>query len=230
MNKEEIKVLIACEESQAVTSEFIKLGFKNTFSCDILPTSGKYIENHLQKDVTEVLKEHWDLIIAFPPCFSGDTLVLTKDGYKEISKIKIGEFVLTHKGRWRKVTNIMNHYENTRLRVRITGSNDIITTENHPFFSKTRSWKCKRINGKLKNIKIETDSSWTEAGNLRKGNLVGSVLPPIENSHLDISNEHLWLMGLYLADGHLRIRRNKFESVFFSIGKHQLKKFKLKIN
>ena len=61
------KILIACEESQYVTIEFRKLGIQ-AFSCDILPCSGGHPEWHLQKDVTEVLKEHWDMIIAFPPC------------------------------------------------------------------------------------------------------------------------------------------------------------------
>jgi hypothetical protein len=61
------KILIACEESQAVTKEFRKLGFE-AFSCDLLPCSGGHPEWHLQKDVSELLKEQWDLIIAFPPC------------------------------------------------------------------------------------------------------------------------------------------------------------------
>ena len=38
------------------------------YSCDILPCSGGHPEWHLQKDVTEVLKENWDMVIAFPPC------------------------------------------------------------------------------------------------------------------------------------------------------------------
>lgn len=61
------KILIACEESQAVCVEFRKLGFKS-YSCDILPCSGGHPEWHLQQDVTELLKQKWDLIIAFPPC------------------------------------------------------------------------------------------------------------------------------------------------------------------
>jgi hypothetical protein len=62
-----MKILIACEESQAVTKEFRKLGH-DAFSCDILPCSGGHPEWHLQNDVTELLKEKWDMIIAFPPC------------------------------------------------------------------------------------------------------------------------------------------------------------------
>ena len=61
------KVLIACEESQTVTKEFRALGHE-TFSCDILECSGGHPEWHLQQDVTELLKQKWDMIIAFPPC------------------------------------------------------------------------------------------------------------------------------------------------------------------
>jgi len=61
------RVLIACEESQAVCKEFRKLGHE-VFSCDILPCSGGHPEWHIQGDVTDILKQYWDLIIAFPPC------------------------------------------------------------------------------------------------------------------------------------------------------------------
>jgi site-specific DNA-cytosine methylase len=62
-----MKILVACEESQAVTIEFRKLGHE-AYSCDIEPCSGGHPEWHLQQDVTELLKEKWDMIIAFPPC------------------------------------------------------------------------------------------------------------------------------------------------------------------
>ena len=62
-----MKILIACEESQAVTKEFRKLGHE-AYSCDILECSGGHPEWHLQQDVSELLKEKWDMIVAFPPC------------------------------------------------------------------------------------------------------------------------------------------------------------------
>lgn len=61
------KVLVACEESQAVTCAFRKLGHQ-AYSCDVVPCSGGHPEWHLQCDVTELLGKHWDLILAFPPC------------------------------------------------------------------------------------------------------------------------------------------------------------------
>lgn len=85
-----MNILVACEESQAVTIELRKLGH-NAFSCDILPCSGGHPEWHIQGDVLKILNpyelpfggeviefrtmdganyviEKWDFIIAFPPC------------------------------------------------------------------------------------------------------------------------------------------------------------------
>jgi hypothetical protein len=62
-----VKILVACEESQAVTIEMRRLGHE-AFSCDIEPCSGGHPEWHLQEDVTPLLKQRWNMIIAFPPC------------------------------------------------------------------------------------------------------------------------------------------------------------------
>ena len=62
-----MKILVSCEESQAVTKEFRRLGHE-AYSCDIAPCSGGHPEWHLQHDVLPLLKEKWDMIIAFPPC------------------------------------------------------------------------------------------------------------------------------------------------------------------
>ncbi len=62
-----MKVLIACEESQAVYIEFRKKGHE-AYSCDILPCSGGHPEWHIQGDVLEQLNNGWDIMIAFPPC------------------------------------------------------------------------------------------------------------------------------------------------------------------
>lgn len=78
-----MKVLVACEESQAVTIELRKLGHE-AYSCDIIECSGGHPEWHIQQDVLPLLNgncgfktcdgtEHnidgkWDMIIAHPPC------------------------------------------------------------------------------------------------------------------------------------------------------------------
>lgn len=62
-----MRILVACEESQAVTIELRRLGHE-AYSCDIIPCSGGHPEWHLQQDVIPLLQEDWDMIIAFPPC------------------------------------------------------------------------------------------------------------------------------------------------------------------
>ena len=91
-----MKVLVACEESQAVTIELRKLGHE-AYSCDIIECSGGHPEWHITQDVLQILNpgmqleglsheyygikpfetadgvKHfvpgkWDMILAFPPC------------------------------------------------------------------------------------------------------------------------------------------------------------------
>ena len=79
-----MKILVACEESQAVTIELRKLGHE-AYSCDIIDQSGGHPEWHIKDDVLKYINgdqaifwtmdnvghitpTKWDMIIAFPPC------------------------------------------------------------------------------------------------------------------------------------------------------------------
>lgn len=61
------RVLVACEESQAVTIALRNVGVE-AYSADVKQCSGLHIEWHLQQDVLPLLEEDWAMIIAFPPC------------------------------------------------------------------------------------------------------------------------------------------------------------------
>lgn len=65
--EKQMRILVACEESQAVTIELRRLGHE-AYSCDLEPCSGGHPEWHLQVDALELLKMRWDMILAFPPC------------------------------------------------------------------------------------------------------------------------------------------------------------------
>lgn len=82
-----MKVLVACEESQAVCKAFRKRGHE-AYSCDIQECSGGHPEWHIKGDVLPIINgyktptdifitqdgfahyvpKRWDLIIAHPPC------------------------------------------------------------------------------------------------------------------------------------------------------------------
>lgn len=88
-----MKILVACEESQAVTIELRRLGHE-AYSCDVLPCSGGHPEWHLQQDVRPLLQEKWDMIIAFPPCTylsnAGACRLYPKKGVLDLERYRKG--------------------------------------------------------------------------------------------------------------------------------------------
>jgi len=60
-----MRVLVACEFSGIVRDAFIRRGH-DAMSCDLLPT--ELVGPHYQGDVTDILEDGWDLMIAHPPC------------------------------------------------------------------------------------------------------------------------------------------------------------------
>lgn len=97
-----MKILVACEESQAVTIQLRLLGHE-AYSCDIQECSGGHTEWHIHGDVLPLINgncafvtmdgishridSRWDLLIAFPPCtyltFAGNRHYSSGDGFKK---------------------------------------------------------------------------------------------------------------------------------------------------
>ena len=104
-----MKILVACEESQAVTIELRRLGHE-AYSCDIIECSGGHPEWHIKGDVLPLLngdfefntmdgERHsiagrWDMIIAFPPCTylsnAGACRLYPKKGQLDMERYKKG--------------------------------------------------------------------------------------------------------------------------------------------
>ena len=104
-----MKILVACEESQAVTIELRRLGHE-AYSCDIQECSGGHPEWHIKGDVLPLLngdcafntmdgENHylsgrWDMIIAFPPCTylsnAGACRLYPKKGQLDMERYKKG--------------------------------------------------------------------------------------------------------------------------------------------
>ena len=81
-----MKILVACEESQAVTIELLKLGHE-AYACDIQECSGGHPERH-------TISGRWDMIIAFPPCTylsnAGACRLYPKKGQLDVERYKKG--------------------------------------------------------------------------------------------------------------------------------------------
>lgn len=124
-------------------------GYDVVAANDIDPQMARiYQENHHPKQfflcpVKELLNRddlpEVDVLDGSPPCFVAGTQVLTKEGYKSIEDIKIGDYVWTHKGRFKRVYNTMNKQSDDVYAVNIQGSLPILVTGNHPFYAREMS-------------------------------------------------------------------------------------------
>jgi len=117
------------------------------------------------------------------PCFAKGTYILTEKGYIPIEDVSVGDKVLTHKGRWRKVTATM-HRDGARLwDVNGFGILPTRTTAEHPYYvtKPDQPMEFKKVE--------QLDDSWYST----------MVLPDAESD--GYSKEMWWIIGRYLADG-----------------------------
>lgn len=98
-----------------------------------------------------------DLILSGTPCFVAGTKVITNDGYKNIEEIKIGDFVLTHKNRYRKVLKVGSKLAKVN-ELYIDNVEMTIVTSNHPYYVKED---------------IYSNPTWKKVSELKTGNLIG---------------------------------------------------------
>jgi hypothetical protein len=169
-----------------------------------------------------VLLPKIDLILAGSPCFIAGTRVLTKLGYKNIEDIKVGDLVMTHKNRYRRVLKTGGKISNT-YSLKAQGIFETITTENHLYYVRTNK------NGKLGN------PFWKKVGDLNRKDYLGIPIIQEEKNEYNLTEEECWILGRYIADGHIRNdkrkeRKNSYNyQVILNIGDSKLEEFKRKV-
>jgi IMP dehydrogenase/GMP reductase len=94
-----------------------------------------------------------------PGCFTGDSLVMTREGLKPIVELQIGEEVLTHNQNWQKVTYKFEYQENESL-VEING---IKSTKTHEYYVLHKKYK-----DIVTDDNIHEYAEWISAENLNK--------------------------------------------------------------
>lgn len=117
------------------------------------------------------------------PCFAKGTYILTEKGYIPIENVSVGDKVLTHKGRWRKVTATMRRDGARLWDVNGFGILPTRTTAEHPYYvtKPDQPMEFKKVE--------QLDDSWYST----------MVLPDAESD--GHSKEMWWIIGRYLADG-----------------------------
>ena len=167
----------------------------------------------------------FDMLIGGSPCFVAGTQVLTIDGYKNIEDLEVGDLVYTHNDQYKPITAV-GHKEANVWSVKSQGTEDFIVTENHPFYVRNM----KRTGHFSKRTFAEPD--WKEVKDLKKGDFLASPIIQTEKNPDNLSEEDCWLIGRYIADGHIRHtkrpgRKNSYQyGIVYSIGDKKLDDFK----
>lgn len=133
------------------------------------------------------------------PCFVAGTLITTKEGYKPIEEVKKGDFVLTHKNRYKEVLTTMKSIKKGIYTLQVQGIPDTECTGNHRFY----------VRYKLKKYDSETQTryiGWSKPTWKMVKNFNGKefIIFPCNyecDNPYNITQKEAWFLGRYLADG-----------------------------
>lgn len=176
----------------------------------------------------------------FDSCFPKGHLVKTSQGYKDISKIKEGDYVLTHKNRYKKVVKKMKRFIDEDIyELDINGIPERIQcTKEHPFYVTTMD-KLKGIKYKKNKNNFYDKFEWIAAKDLKEmkrksRHLLDMGISNINNNLINYSTEIKKVfsdlkgferfVGLYLAEGScshhgiaLAFNKNEIEYINFCL-------------
>lgn len=102
------------------------------------------------------------------PCFVAGTLITTQRGQIPIEEVKVGDMVLTHKSRWQRVEETMNHKATGIYTIQVQGSPKTEVTGNHRFYVRY----------------CHTDGNWTKPEWKEVQHFIGNeyvIIPNIDN-------------------------------------------------
>ncbi|MBR2492163.1 MAG: DNA cytosine methyltransferase, partial [Paludibacteraceae bacterium] len=187
-------------------------------------------------DVTEISgddlgivdKDKYCYILTYSfPCFVGNTLVLTREGYKPIKEVVPGDEVLTHKNDYQKVIAAKQTGTHDTLIIKGMGVDEIQCTLNHKFYVREKHNFNTHKNGKPYFGRRFDNPEWKEAKDLTKSDYLGvainqkSIVPTWngvdyfwsdgrKKRHSNELAKHInnpcfwWLIGRYVGDGWIR--------------------------
>lgn len=105
--------------------------------------------NQIEKDADDFEGEYL--------CLKPNTQILTPNGWKEISSLHVGDFVISHKNREQKILHVFNNKSEDLLDITVLGKR-VTITRNHPVL-----------------VFVGRKYKWVEAGKLKVGDFVVSI-------------------------------------------------------
>lgn len=146
-----------------------------------------------------------DLVTFGFPCVPKGSMVKTINGYVAIENIAVGDMVLTHNNRYKKVLRTMNRVSDHIYHIKGAGVSDLRITGEHPLYV-------------LRNGKFE----WVKVKDLKTTDMLTYNIHQGETS-TGYSKDTLWLMGRYCADGYRE--NHAMHRPIFCIGRNKIDDF-----
>ena len=168
------------------------------------------------KDIREIedktFEEYKNIYIMFAgfPCFIKGTKVLTDEGYKNIENVRGNELLLTHTGKFQKITNLQRKiYKGKLYHIKAKyHPSPVICTEEHPFYVRTKN---RKWNTKLNKYDYNFNKpEWIKANKLTKNDYFGmkinnkNIIPEFnfDNTNVKLDDKNIWfIMGYFVGNG-----------------------------
>lgn len=178
-----------------------------------------------------------DVNIEDPPCVPFDTIITTEEGFKRADAVVVGDMVLTHKGRFKKVLKVYNRqYSGNINTLFVKGFNySVSATSEHPILSmavercpydsklmcrpncKKRISSYEKNGGKCPKVYEHYTTDWQAISNLTTDYYIPISKLVIQDTECIYSDEEMYLFGLFLAEGDYI----KKDGLRFNLGIHE---------
>lgn len=189
------------------------------------PTTEHYLESVWDVDPLKAVRGRPVALAWFSPdCFPAGTLVLTRRGYRAIEDVEVGEEVLTHKLRWRRVTEVSSTCK-PLLSLKGHGHPGLLVSPEHPFYARQRRNVWRTAPRGYERQLVSPD--WTPASALDKGwywaaptVFPATDVPAVQGRGMATDERLMWLAGRYLGDGWTR-RTKTLAELVITCGRHE---------
>ena len=234
-----------CSGIEAASVAWHPLGWQAAWLAEIEPFPSAVLAHHYPDvpnlgDMTTISRRVLtgevsapDVFCGGTPCFTAGHMVITQRGYVPIEEIVVGDMVVTHKGRLRRVVRIGSKIARVGRLSGVGLGEKISCTPDHPFRSvEWRMQNTKRGN-KYERVEHIGDPSWTAAKDMPGSQWCAltavSVDAPVMPDGID-ADELLYIAGFYLGDGFIRrwADANK-KAVVFGVNDEKVDRFKARV-
>ena len=180
-----------------------------------------------------------DVIVASPPCFVADTLILTARGLVQIPEVMVGDLVLTHRKRWRRVLKTGSTVAPTVIASGYGGQ--LEGTAEHPVYARQNEGGFS-VWGKQQKAPVNIpkrlgESEWIPLASMGGCHWASPVafdplpIPELPNSLTGVP-EFWWIVGRWVGDGWVRLREetDRGDSVIICCGHSEADELEARLN